>query len=207
MNLLLGSLIQSNSTFRRCQNIAATCNTTIQFVDGIGDVSLQTYKEEEEEEEDEDESDLMSISKSTTIPAYAPTKVEVINDQPDDQNERFSTPKHQKCKTFKYTFESLIDPDPNSNSTNEFEIYNPAQEYWLFHEFSRSVTYEEFNELSETHLSENFVWLLKELANMIFSETREIYLELITIEAVMYSLFEEGNYANNCPFALFPQEW
>ncbi|XP_065224068.1 TATA box-binding protein-associated factor RNA polymerase I subunit B [Planococcus citri] len=180
-----------------CQDIAAACDTVVKFVDGIAEVDTKSYKDEE--------SDIPILSKSTTVPAYAPTKVRVIDDESAGRNRSVHRP--QKCKNFKYTFESFEDLEPQSNSADSFKIYNPAAQYWFFHEYSRSTSNEQFKELSENNLSESFNWLLKELANMVISDVKDLYEELATIEAVMYSMFVEGDYSYQCPFTVYPLEW
>lgn len=146
---------------------------------------------------------LPVVSKTTVIPAYVATPVDVIDDPPRTTKGKT---KYERCKKFRFYSQSFVNSEPSS-VREVFKIYNPSKEYWFFHECHRGISNEHFNELAETNFSDSFFWLLKELAYMVKSDLKDLYLELMIIESVLYSLLAESEYSSRCSVNLYANEW
>lgn len=178
----------------RCETVAHSCKVKVEFVDGVAGVDTERYQEPE--------SPLPKVSSSGTVPAYVPMYVNVIN---EPRKSNIGCSNYKDLKKFNYDFEILSEPATKRTSNTIFKIYRPYKEYWFFHHFHRYA--DDFTESMDENMSDSFMWLLRELSNMVKSEIKEVYWELHLIESVLYSLLVDGDYERRCSRYLRPNEW
>lgn len=197
---ILNFAIFVHFNFDRARSIARRLEMEIEQIDGLADsVETVTYQLPV--------SDLPTISKSTTIPAYVDVSVRIDDDQ--YKYGGVGRPKLPRCKKFQpaYTLSDSASSGEKKVHSMPLRMFNPSSQYWFFHEGGRYMSCEQFNAMSEEVLSNSFLWLLRECASVLRVDKKDLYLELVHVESVLCCLYDDDSYAEKAPIALYPNEW
>lgn len=87
--------------------------------------------------------------------------------------------------TPKYDVDSVVDSrECNASHT----LYLPYNNYWLFEcEGLHAGYYSEFENNIENTFPESFLWLLKECSRLLEMKTKDLYLQLVSVEKMYFS--------------------